>query len=116
MQGTEGMATRIANEKRNSQLRLARLFGAIFTANMLTWLPMVALALTGAVVDPLNISTAMYSFAYLSFLSETVIHPILEAFLIKEARETLSGYLSCCKRKIWFYQNQEATTLGTREN
>ena len=112
-QGTqaEDKMTSIEKEKRSSQLRMVRLFGAIFTANVLTWLPMIALALTGAVVGTTHIPTVLFTFAYLTFLSETVIHPILEACLIREVREIMSGYLIECSRKIHSQSRKEVTTL-----
>ena len=95
---TEGdVKTKIAKEKIKSQLRLARVFGAIFTANMLTWLPMVALALTGAIAR--TAPTILYNITYLSFLSQTVIHPILEVVLIRDMREIITSCVNCCRRK-----------------
>ena len=61
------------------QFRLVQIFGAIFTANIITWVPMVVM----------SIVIAIQGVGYtLSFLAETVIHPILEARLIKEIWST----------------------------
>ncbi len=104
-----------SSKMKNLQLRLVRLFGAILTANLLTWLPMIALALTGAIVGSGRIPTPMYTFAYLSFLSETVIHPILEACLIREVRVILSGYLGFCRRIKWC-RGRKGGTSNLRAN
>ncbi len=117
-QGEDKMSS-ISHERKNAQLRLARLFGAIFMANLLTWIPMVALALTGAIAGTGHIPTPMYTFAYLSFLSETVIHPILEACLIREVRVIMSSYLGFCRRKIKWCQGRNesiACTSSLRES
>ena len=69
-----------------NQFHLAQIFGAIFTANIITWVPMVIMFV---VIDIQGVGyTLFYTIAYLSFLAETVIHPILEACLIKEIWST----------------------------
>ena len=98
-QGAENLNS-IVNEKKVAQLRLVRLFTAIFTANLITWLPIVVLALIGVIAGTRHIPVAVYTFAYLSVLSETVIHPVLEAALIKEVRVILLGYLKYWKEKM----------------
>lgn len=75
---------------RKNQLRLAGLFGAIFTANIITWIPMVGLAITAAILGPMQIPTVAYTIPYLSFLSETVIHPMLEVCLIRDIKVMIS--------------------------
>ncbi len=79
----------VANKKRNIQLRLVRTFTVIYTANLITWVPMMALVITGAILGAGRVPIFMYSIALLSYLSETVIHPILESVLIREVRLTL---------------------------
>ncbi len=114
---TSGGQTEIMeNERQNVQLRLVRVFVAILTANLLTWLPMIASALTGAIVRSGRIPTLMYTFAYLSFLSETVIHPILEACLIREVRVTMSSSFGFCRRKIKWCRGGKGDSSNLRAN
>ena len=68
------------------QFRLVQIFGAIFTANIITWVPMVVMSIVIAIQGVGY--TLFYTIAYLPFLAETVIHPILEARLIKEIWST----------------------------
>ncbi len=100
----------MANEKRNFQLRLVRVFAIIFLANLLTWLPVIALGLTGAIVGAGQIPIFMYSFAFISYLSETVIHPILEACFIREVRVTMSNSLRYCQMKIQWCRDKGPAT------
>ena len=76
-------------ENLKKQFRMVQLFGAIFTANMITWIPMLCLAIAGAIVGLGHIPTAVYSVTYMAFLSEIVIHPILEVILIRDIRSNL---------------------------
>ena len=85
---------------RSTQLRLVRVFVMIFSANLLTWLPIAIMAMTGAIVGAELIPASIYVFPYVSFLSETVIHPMLETCLIKEVRVIAVNYVGWCGRKI----------------
>jgi hypothetical protein len=96
-----------SQDYKSTQLRLVWLFGAIFTGNIITWLPMVGLVLSAAALGAGNIHTVVYSITYLSFLSETVIHPILQSCLIRDIKLVISGYFAplkrtcavCCKKQ-----------------
>ncbi len=90
----------MATERRILQLRLVRVFTAIFTANILTWLPALVAALAGAILSTQHTPTPLNTVAYLALQSEIVIHPILQACFIKEVRVTMSGYLGLCWKKI----------------
>ena len=70
------------------------LFGAIFTANIVTWLPMIGLAITGAVLGPGLIPALGYTIAYISFLTETLIHPLLQVCLIHDIQVAITQYFS----------------------
>ena len=88
-------------EYRRSQVRLVWLFGSIFTGNIVTWLPMVGLAVSAAVLGAGKIPTPAYSIAYLSFLSETVIHPILEACFIRDILQMITACFTVLREKIY---------------
>ena len=90
----------IVKQHSKSQLRMVRLFSAIFIANLLTWLPMIVLVLTGASLGAKRIPTLVFSIAYLSYLAETVIHPILQACLIREIRLIISVMMECVRSKL----------------
>ena len=79
----------IDKESLKKQFRMVQLFGGIFTANMITWIPMLCLAIAGAIVGLGRIPTAVFSVTYMAFLSEIVIHPILEVILIRDIRNSL---------------------------
>ena len=87
---TESSVIAVTKVHGKGQLRMAWLFSAIFTANIITWLPMVGLAISSAVLDaaPTLVSTMVY----LVYLSETVIHPVLMVCLIRDIKEAITGY------------------------
>ena len=75
-----------------SQLRMVWLFGAIFTANIITWLPMVGLVISAAVLG--TVPTLAYTIPFFSYLSETVIHPVLEVCLVQNIKMAILEYCS----------------------
>ena len=77
-----------------SQLVLVHVFGAIFTANIVTWLPFVPLVTAVAVLESGSVPTWAFTVTYLSYMSSTVIHPILEACLTHEIRVAIKGFFS----------------------
>ena len=80
---------------------LVGFFATIFTANLVTWLPMVALILSGAILGPTGtrVPTPVHTIAYLSYLSQTLIHPVLEAFHIREVQKTIYQAATLFKTK-----------------
>ena len=84
---------KIEKENLNKQFKLVQLFGAIFIANLLTWLPIVSVAIAGAIVGSGIIPSLAYAVAYLAYFSQVVIHPVLQALLIREIKDVMA---KCC--------------------
>ncbi len=100
-------------ETSRKQFRMVQLFGAIFTANLVTWIPMLGLAISAAVVGLGQIPAVVYSVTYLAFLAEIVIHPIIEAMLIRDIREIVLRLAThLCRRR----NSKKATESMTLEN
>ena len=95
----EELGTERRDKHSKEQLCLVRFFSIIFTVNLVTWLPMIALVLCGAILGPGRIPTVVYSIAYLSYLSETVLHPVFEALHIREVKSTICKMPTCFRRK-----------------
>ena len=68
------------------------LFGSIFAANLITWLPIISLGILIAVLGEAH--TLAFTIPFLSFQSETVIHPILVVFLVGDIKLAISN---CCR-------------------
>ena len=80
-----------------SQLQLVKVFGAIFAVSILSVIPVTVLGIIQLMfkvdVPPL------YPIAYISLLSKSVLHPILESYLTYETRDVISKFCSVCVRR-----------------
>lgn len=73
------------------QTQLVKVFSALFVANIITYTPTITtififliLTLTGN--DPTIIPSEVYIFGFVSFLTNSVFHPIIQSFFVKELR------------------------------
>ncbi len=83
------------SEYKKSQLQLVKVFGAIVSVTLLTWIP--ALGLIAAYNLPS--SSPLYTISYLSVMVRAVINPMLEAYMTHEIREIIRKFhLSCVSR------------------
>ena len=89
----------LRKEHNRHQLQLFKMFGAIFVANIITWLPIAALAIGALAIDFAKVSSAAITFVYTTYISHSVIHPILESWFISELREATKTVLCFCCRK-----------------
>ena len=92
----------IRKQKNKKQLVLARVFGAILTANFIAWLPIVVLLAVLAVADSDAIPLGYYSISALFFLMHSMLHPLIEGCFIPEVKSTFKTILgvSLCKKLI----------------
>ncbi len=80
---------RMKEEKQHRQLRLTQIFGTIFIVNIIIWIPSsISLVLMGFVEVP-----AFFVLTHLCFLSQVVIHPFLQVFLLRDIRNEITH---CC--------------------
>ena len=89
------------------QLHLVKFFVAIFTANLITWLPLIVLAIVTAITfsNGKKVHTVYFTFVHLSYLSQTIIHPVLEACHIREIQATIYNAPKFLKMKYSKNQN-----------
>ena len=88
----------VKSEHSKHQLQLLKVFGAIFLANLITWIPVVALAIGSPAIDFNTIPAEAVAFVYVTYISHSVIHPLLESWFILEIRQTVKR-IACCWRK-----------------
>lgn len=79
-----------------SQLQLVKVFGAIVTASVITYTPLAALGISALFVV---IKHEFALLTYLSVLSRSVIHPILESYMTYEIRIVISKCWKLCHYK-----------------
>ncbi len=91
------------HRKKIKQMRMIRVLGVIILANIITWSPVLILGITGAITGPGVLPTPLFSVSYLMFLSEVVIHPLVQIILIYELRETVIMILTKLKNSKLFH-------------
>ena len=78
----------IRGKRTRKQLIMVQVFGSIIFANFITWTPLVVLVILSAAVDEDSIPLGVYIFPYLSFLSHSILHPMIEGCIIPEIKHT----------------------------
>jgi hypothetical protein len=81
---------------KQDQLQMVKVFGGIFTASSLTAVPAISL---GVAILFSAYTNWFATAAYLSVLSKSVVHPIVESYMTYETRETISEIFSDCRKK-----------------
>ena len=93
---TDGNRNQSSSSANQEQLRLAKVFGAIFVVDVITWLPIVMLPPVQLATD--HVPEVLYCIVYLCVVSQLAIHPIVETCLIGKASVTIFKCLRRCCR------------------
>ena len=80
---------KIKSTRNRKQLNIVRVFGAIFFANVFTWLPIIGLAFTSVVVGIDGVPTDYTACAYVMLMSQFVLHPIVIICLVSEVYQPI---------------------------
>lgn len=89
----------VTKSKNRKQLGVLRAFGMIFIANLITWLPLILLTVFSFTVDETSIPIVIYVLVFLSFISHSILHPIIEGCFIPELRTSFKKIVCSCKDK-----------------
>ena len=87
----EAMRKKMSEKRHRKQLHLLRVFGAIICYNSLSSLPLAVLAVF-SLVNPHVIPDVFVIVADLLFVSQVVMHPILETTLVADIRKPLKMF------------------------
>lgn len=71
------------------QRQLMKVFGGLLLAHVCSWCPTLIMSVVGAIVDPRRIPLEVYLFVWITYISNPVIHPIIETFFVKDLRYRL---------------------------
>lgn len=82
-------------EYNKSQLQLVKVFGVIFITSLLTIFPTTVVVILGAISSSI-IPQSFFPIAYITILSKSVIHPIIESYMTREIYEVT--FLPCMRR------------------
>ena len=93
--GQSSLTDQIQLVHRRAQIRLTQVFVAVYSTNILTWVPTVISVslVAGSVIVP-----GFIAFGHLSLLSQAVIHPIFQAVLLRDVRMTIMNPCRYCIR------------------
>lgn len=87
----QGLRKQIHKKKNRKQLVLVRAFGAILVSTIVVWAPMVFHVVVSTVYPAIPLG--FYSFAFLSFIMHSVLHPVIEGCFIPEIKTTFKKVL-----------------------
>ena len=93
----EEMNKIIHSANKQQQFRMVQVLGAIFLTNIITWIPMIVLMIASVFIGT-KIPTFCYSFVYIFYLLEIILHPLLQIVLIYELKETVQRLWSSFKK------------------
>lgn len=79
----------IRSERNRKQLNIIHAFGAIFFANIFTWLPLIGLFAASATVGLDAVPVGYAAFAYLVCVSQSVLHPLLQISAVSEIKQPI---------------------------
>ena len=79
------------------QVRLFQVFGALFIGNILIYIPFIAYVMTSVATKREFLQ--FLTFAHIAFNSQTLVHPLIQALLIKDIRTSITKFF-CCLPKI----------------
>ena len=92
------------------QIRMVKVFGSIFASNFVTWIPVVIVLI---VIGATELSPAAFSIVFLSFLIQSVVHPLIESTLSARVRKLAKKVFCCFKHNK---KERNMTKVSTLDN
>ena len=83
---------RMRKERHKKQLHLFYAFGCLLLSNIVTWLPHLTFIFLSVFID---VPVSVLSLGKILLLSQVLVHPIIETFLISDVREPLKKMVTC---------------------
>ncbi len=111
----ESLRKKIHKKRNRKQFALMRAFGGILISNLIVWMPIIIHIFVSSIIDSNLIPLGMFVFAFVAFISHTVIHPFIEGCFIPELKFTLKKMLGIyyCKKQI--ERQKETFALNTSD-
>jgi hypothetical protein len=82
------------------QLQMVKVFAAIFSASLLTSIPVGVFSISVFFLSNFRIIINFITVAYLSVLFKSVVHPIVESYMTYETRKTIAKLLPSCMKSV----------------
>ena len=94
------------------QSQLVRVFGALFVANAVSWTPVIVTTLLVNFLDPELVPDELYVFGWICYLTNSLFHPILESFFVKDLRLVVNRAKKNVRRASTIFIRQSSKFLG----
>ena len=108
-------ASRSYSNTQKQQIWLFQVFGALFIANILIYIPLIAYILAITITKRKSF-LELLTFVHIAFNSQTVVHPLLQALFIKDIRALIKRFLLCCSpKKLPSLQHNDYVCCGCLE-
>lgn len=94
---------KLRRQQQTGQVKLVKVYSAIFITNLITYIPMVARLITGVAAEDDEFTQAVRisgSLAYMALLSQAVVHPIVQACLIGDVRRGFTAQLNSVTEQV----------------
>ena len=75
---------------RHKQRQLVKVFGALLIAHIISWTPTLTIMIIALAMGAASLPAKVYIFGWISYLSNPVLHPIIESFFIKSLRRKVN--------------------------
>ena len=85
---------RIRKSRHQKQLHMIRVFGSLFSSNIITWVPLAIVKVVN--LFTFNVPVGLVVIGNMLFMSQVAIHPILETVLISDIREPMKKMVFYC--------------------
>ena len=70
----------------SQQRQLVRVFGALFISNIISWTPVLVVVFLIFFISASVLPREIYIFGWICYLTNPVVHPIIESFFVKDLR------------------------------
>ena len=92
-----GLRKSIQKQRNKKQMALMRTFGAILISNIVVWTPISILIVISLFVNGRLIPLGLYVVVYVTFISHTVVHPLVEGCFLPEIKSSFRNVLEWCR-------------------
>ena len=108
-----------SSKHQRQQTQLVKVFGALFIANIFSYTPTIVMSFivlglelvsSGKIVPPSEI----YIFAFVSYLTNPVLHPIIESFFVKDLRYQVNRAKKGIRRASTIIYRQTTQLMGSK--
>ena len=105
------MRKKIRGKRHRKQLALLRAFGAIIITNFISWIPLVVYSVLLLIIDEDLIPVGIDILSFLSFLTHSVFHPLIEGCFIPEIKHTFKKVLG-----LEYFQRRMKKRIDARDD